>query len=358
MDVVKTIGPRRAGHLRPSHGRDGSGIPAPAGARHRVTANFFGIPLGLAGLAQCWTIAGDAGLVSPWTVGVGWTVTVATWVVVLVAYLWDGIAKGRLASEPHDPVFGPFTSAALLVPVMAVVPVADHLRPVAGPCFVVLVALGVGYGSWLTGQWLLSGLRWEDLHPGYFLPTVATGFVAAAATATLGHPDAARALFGYGAFGWVTLAPVLWARLFTTRPLPDALVPTLAIQIAPPVVAGNAWFAINAGQIDDVALLLAGYGVAMLVVQLRLVRTYVRLRFASGWWAFAFSYAAATAFGMHWLVIGAPAHRDLGLTALLALITCGIVALVARSVLALTRGAFVPLEARDAGPAPGPAAAS
>ena len=37
----------------------------------------------------------------------------------------------------------------------------------------------VGLGGWLTGQWVVTDLALDHVHPGYFLPTVAGGYVGA-----------------------------------------------------------------------------------------------------------------------------------------------------------------------------------
>jgi tellurite resistance protein len=60
------------------------------------------------------------------------------------------------------------------------------------------------------------------------------------------------------------------------------LVPTLAIELAPPAIAGTAYFALTAGKVDFIARALGGYAVLMALVQLRFVPLYARLRFSIG----------------------------------------------------------------------------
>lgn len=333
---------------RPHRGRahtaaEGARGPERSPRSHvRVTANLFGIPLGLAGLAQCWTVAHAAGVVPGWTVDVAWVVTAATWAVLLASYLTSTAIHHRLREEPSDPTYGPFTSAALLVPTMLSVPLTAHSPTAGRALFAASLLLGVGYGGWLTGQWITAGLRLDQLHPAYLLPTVATGLVSAAASADMGHDGLARLLFGYGALSWIALGPVLWARPFVAPPLPSGLVPTLAIHLAPPVVAGNAWFAINHHRADAVSVGLAGYAVLMALVQVRLIPVYARLRFGPSWWAFTFPCAAATAVAMRWVVAAHASHGSVWLTFLLVPITCGVTTLAVASSVAVAGGTFLP----------------
>ena len=92
---------------------------------------------------------------------------------------------------------------------------------------------------------------------------------------------------------WLLLGSLVLNRLFFNQMLPPPLVPTLAIELAPPAVAGVAWFAMNGGTIDLPARVLGGYAVLMALVQLRFLPVYRRLHFSPGFWAFTFSYTAA-----------------------------------------------------------------
>jgi tellurite resistance protein len=194
----------------------------------------------------------------------------------------------------------------------------------------------------LSGQWILSDLSLAQWHPGYLLPTVGGGFVASAVASGFGEHSLAQGLFGYGLLCWMVLGSIVFARLFTQPALPPALQGTLAIELAPPVVAGLAWVAINGGEVVPVALFLAGYAFLMALVQVRLIPFYRRIPFNPGWWAFSFPYAAATAYGIRWLAIEHVTGLHQWIWLLLAVITAGILALVSASAVALRRHRFLP----------------
>src|ERR1700709_260878 len=99
---------------------------------------------------------------------------------------------------------------------------------------------------------------------------------------------------------------------------PPALQPTLAIEVAPAAVASLAWFQLHGEAIDLVASVLAGYGVLMILAQLRLVPAYRRLSFMPSTWAFTFSWAVVATAGLVWLqdtrVTGYRVWQDIVLT--------------------------------------------
>jgi tellurite resistance protein len=314
----------------------------------RLTPNLFGIPFGLCGLAECWSLAHGLALAPAWPADSLWVLAAGVWLGILGAYLADVVAGGRLRTELADPTFGPFTALVAIVPMLLGLAVADHSRALGEAIFFVALALTVLIGAWLSGNWIVADMTLAQWHPGYFLPTVAGGLIGAEGSAALGHDALARLMFGYGMICWLVLGSVILLRLFTQPALPTPLIPTISIEVAPPVVAGAAWFQINGFQPDALALGLAGYAVLMVLVQVRLIPVYRRVPFGPGWWAFSFSYAAAIAVAIRWLAAEqVPLQR--GLTyALLAVVTAGMGALVLTTVRHLMRGTFFP----RTGPAP------
>jgi len=95
-------------------------------------------------------------------------------------------------------------------------------------------------------------------------------------------------------------------RLFFRPPPPPSLIPTMAIESAPPVLTGVAYFAINGGRVDFVARALGCYAIVMALVQLRLIPVYARLSYSPGFWAFTFSYAIVATDALLWLKLTRP----------------------------------------------------
>src|SRR5437763_1000958 len=99
-------------------------------------------------------------------------------------------------------------------------------------------------------------------------------------------------MLGLGLICWLVLGSIILARLLFRPALPSPLLPTLAIEVAPPAVALLAYFAVFGDRIDTIAALLAGYGILMVIAQARLLPVFLRLPFMPSTWAFTFSWAA------------------------------------------------------------------
>ncbi len=302
--------------------------------------NFLGIAFGLAGLGEAWEAArpvlGFPRAVSDVFLGAAALV----WVVLVAVYLGQGWQ--RIWADLRDPVLAPFTSLAVITPMIPAVALAQANLTAGRVVVCVFAAATVILGGFLTGQWVVGDLEQAAAYPGYFLPTVAGGLVSSGSLAEVHLRAAAEGTLGIGVLCWVLLGSLILNRLFFTKALPIPLVPTLSIELAPPALAGLAWFALNGGTIDVVARLLGGYAVLMALVQLRFLPLYRSLRFSPGFWSFTFSYAAAVSDALAWIQIGAVPGRTALTIVLLVLVTGFIGVIAARTARLAVRGQLLP----------------
>jgi tellurite resistance protein len=271
----------------------------------RVPPNLFAIALGIAGLTQAWQAAVPV-LRTPQAIPDTLSILdAAVWLVLVGAYLAQG--PRIIMADLRDPVLSPFVSAAALTAMILSAALAKDAAPAAGRVLVVVfLAVTVALGGWLTGQWLTGGIDPDSVHPGYFLPTAAGGLIGASAAAQVHLHALAEASFGIGAICWLLFASTILNRLFTRSALPNALVPTMAIELGIPAVAGPAYFAVAGRTVTFMACALGGYTVLMALVQVRLIPVYRRLSFTPGFWSFSFAYAAAASDALVWLAITKP----------------------------------------------------
>jgi tellurite resistance protein len=308
----------------------------------RIPLNVFGMPFGLCGLAGCWLAAAGYGL-APVVVGaVVLGVAAVVWLVVLAVYLRyvvsDRAAFGR---DLRDRTAGPFAALAVIIPMLLGAQGVRLFAPAAATVVVdVGIVLTVLLGAWFTGDWIIGPLELDQIHPGYFLPTVAGGLIAAAAAAAVGQTDLAQAMLGLGMICWLVLGSVILVRLLTRPPLPAPLLPTLAIEVAPGAVASLAWFAIHGDHVDAVAAAIGGYGLLMALAQLRLLPAYLRLPFLPSTWAFTFSWAAVATAALHWLIGWQVAQY-----AVLVAATLLVGGIAVRTIVALVHGTLLPVVA-------------
>ncbi|MDR6971583.1 transporter [Leifsonia shinshuensis] len=316
---------------------DTAGTPARRRSAQRIPLNTLAIAFGLAGLAGVWTTAGRL-------LGVPELIGQLLWVVVLVAWLWLIVAHLRrgarsaetLAAQLRHPAQGPI---AALVPVVGMLLGADLYRfvPVAGLVVVVVsLVVAAGFAGWILAYWHTGSLPPEAFHGGYLLPTVAAGLIGATTSFKVGLPGVAMAAFAVGIFFWVVISTVLLARLAFFPPLPAALTPTCAILLAPPAVAGTAWFTMNGEHADAVSTALLGLLVLMALQQLALITRYRVLPFSLGFWSFTFPVAAAAGYGVEWLSIAGFAGWQLVAWLVVALPTAVVLAVAVRSLVLVT----------------------
>jgi len=311
---------------------------------------LFSIPLGLAGLADAWQAAAPV-LHTPKGVVRGLEILAAViWVIVAVAYFWQGLRQ--VLADLSDQVLGPFVPVCTISGMLLGVFLGRESLTAGRIVVAVFLVLTLLAGGWLTGQWMLGNITRDKVHPGYFLPTVAGGLVGAYAAAQVGLREIGVAVFWIGIVCWILLGSIILNRLFTRPRLPAALTPTMAIEIAPPVVAGIAYFALTGGAINSVSIGLGGYAVLMALVQLRFVPIYSKLSFSPAFWAFTFPYAAAAADALSWLGYKRPAGTVGYTLAIITAITIFIAAIAARTIVALSRRQFL-----QPGPSPSPPAA-
>ena len=148
--------------------------------------------------------------------------------------------------------------------------------------------------------------------------------------------------FGIGMLCWLLLGSLILNRLLLVKPLAPLLQPTLAIELAPPAVAGSAYFLLHGSVPTAFAYALAGYTVLMVLVQLRLLPLYVRLKFNPGFWSFTFSWSAVAAIALRWLAVEAPGGQTLYASLVAGAISLLVAAVAARSLLAVARGELLP----------------
>ena len=317
-------------------------------AAQRIPLNIFSMSFGLAGLGGSWLAAAEGGH-TPEAVGrVILAVSAAVWLVSLVSYLRYAITvRGALRSDLTDTVAGPFASLAVITPMLLA---AAGLTPYsAGAAKSTSLVLTVLFGGWISGQWIYAPANVDTMHPGYFLPTVAGGLVAAASAAEVGQRRLAEIMLGLGLVCWFLLGSMILGRLFF-RPLPPApLLPTLAIEVAPPAVASQAYFALNGGRLDPFAAALAGYGLLMVIVQIRLLPAFMRLKFAPSTWAFAFSWAAVASVTLRWIDRGAPDGHLVYTYLVLIAVTVLVGGIALRTAVAIARRDLLPRPPAAAG---------
>jgi tellurite resistance protein len=317
------------------------------GSLPRLPLNTFAIGFGIAGIAETWSAASGVLHLSPLVDQILWTVAAIAWVWLIVAHIARGIQSGeRLVTQLRHSAQGPL---AAIVPIIGMLLGTELARwfPVGGMILAIAsMIVTAAFAAWLVSSWLTGSVELGAVHGGYLLPTVAGGYIAATAAGGLGLDDLGWAAFGVATLFWFIMTTVVLVRLITRPQLPDALVPTLAVIVAPPAVGGLALFDLTGDAVTPLSLALAGLTVVLAMGQLALIPRYRRLPFTLGFWSFTFPIAAVIAYAITWTGILGFAGNEV-LAALLASLVSAFIAVIGIRSLKEIAGRRARLRAED-----------
>lgn len=308
-----------------------------------IPASFFGMVLGLLGLANDWRVAHRVWHL-PFTIGeVLVAIGCMVWALWLALYVLKWIfARQEAIDEASHPVSCCFIGLIGVATMVVAAGVLPYQRAAAEILYAFGAAYTLGFAVWRTGGLWLGERNHADTTPVLYLPTVAGCFVMAAVGGTLGIPDWGRLAFGAGLFSWFALESVFIHRLLTEASLPVALRPTLGIQLAPAPVGAVAFLGVAPESPSIVVYALMGYGLLQTLILLRLLPWIYRPTLAPGYWAFTFGVTALVLASLRLVELG-----DAGALAKLApylfVAANGLVAVIAAgTVIAAFRGTLIP----------------
>jgi len=190
---------------------------------------------------------------------------------------------------------------------------ATRLFWVSGTALHLLISIHV-INSWLHHE----KFEVHHLNPAWFIPAVGNVIVPLAGV-PLGFVEISWFFFSIGLMFWLVLMVIVFNRIFFHQPMPEKLLPTLFILIAPPAVGFLAYFKL-VGEIDAMAQVLYNFALFITLLMLSQLPRFVRLPFFLSWWAYSFPLAAMRISSMVMAhTLGIPFYGYIGLGLLFAL---------------------------------------
>lgn len=298
---------------------------------------WFAMIMGLGGLTLAWRKA-ESLLALPVVVSPGLTILTTTLFALVAALYSVKVIRYRAAAaqEWGHPVkmnFVPTASIALIL--LSIV-----WLPVSAPYSKLLWLAGVGLHLFLTlhvmSQWMHQ-TKFEIVHltPAWFIPVVGNILVPIAGVEHA-PVEISWFFFSLGLVFWPVLLAIIFYRVIFHGSLPERLMPTLFILIAPPAVGFLAYLKLT-GEVDAFAQVLFHSGLFFTLLLFAQLRQFTRLRFYLSWWAYSFPLAAITlaSLAMFEHTGGTVFLRLAGI--LLGITTVVIAGLLARTALAVRR---------------------
>lgn len=132
----------------------------------------------------------------------------------------------------------------------------------------------------------------KHMNPAWFIPAVGNIIVPLAGVehAPL---ELSWFFFSIGFVFWIILLVIFFNRIIFHHPLPQKLLPTLFILIAPPIVGFVAYTKLT-GEISEFGMILYYIGLFFTLLLLSQIQMFSKIKFFLSWWAYSFPLAAAT----------------------------------------------------------------
>jgi tellurite resistance protein len=130
----------------------------------------------------------------------------------------------------------------------------------------------------------------QHYNPSWFIPVVGNILVPVAGVE---HADKYFSwfFFSVGIVFWIVLFTILFYRIIFHHPIPQKLIPTFFIMIAPPSVGLISYVKLTNG-LDAFAKVIYFFAMFLILLLIAQIKKFVNTKFYLSWWAYSFPLAA------------------------------------------------------------------
>lgn len=299
--------------------------------------SFFAVVMGLTGLTLAWekaaAVLGYPVIISQILL----IISASAFLIIVLTYATKAKKHPHaIIEEFHHPIkmsFFPAFSIGLLLMSIATLHMSEQLSLYL---WSVGCTVHLGFTLYALGQWLHHP-KFKVPHstPAWFIPVVGNILVPIAGVEH-GFIELSWFFFSIGLIYWIILKTLIFNRMFFHEPLPQKLLPTLFILIAPPAVGFISYTKLN-GELDNFARILFYTAMFLVLLLLSQLPKFLNIKFFMSWWAYSFPLAASTIAALnmyHFTPSPFLAYLSIGL---LLLATSVITLLFFRTLLAMKR---------------------
>lgn len=164
-------------------------------------------------------------------------------------------------------------------------------RPFAEVLWLLGTSFHLGFTLFVMSAWINHDFfDIKHMNPAWFIPIVGNILVPIAGV-PLGYSDISWFFFSIGVVFWPILLTIIFYRIIFHPALPEKLVPTFFILIAPPAVGFISYLQLN-GELDNFARILYFTALFFTLLVFTQLRRFFKLKFFLSWWAYSFPMAA------------------------------------------------------------------
>ncbi|MDD5366459.1 MAG: SLAC1 anion channel family protein [Gallionellaceae bacterium] len=257
-------------------------------------ASWFATVMGLGGLTIAWQRA-EAILQLPFHMSNG-LLAASTLLFIALAGFYGAKSmkyRDRVVQEWGHPIkmnFVPTISIGLILLSIAWLPINpaySKLLWLVGTATHLLLTL------YVITQWVHhSKFEIAHLNPAWFIPVVGNILVPIAGVSHA-PVEVSWFFFSIGLTFWPVLLTIIFYRVIFHGSLPERLLPTLFILIAPPAVGLLSYVKLTGG-VDAFAHILYNAALFFTLLLFFQAKWFARLKFFLSWWAYSFPLAAVT----------------------------------------------------------------
>ncbi|MBB1073069.1 C4-dicarboxylate ABC transporter [Rhodoferax sp. 4810] len=260
---------------------------------------FFSIILGLTGVSLAWQKAQILFAFQPDMAGGLRWVALGLFILTTSVYCLKFIRyRDTVIAEFTHPIqvnFFPTISMSLLLLAAAFLP---SLPILATGFWLIGTGLHLILTLYIMSVWLHHNkLDIHHINPAWFIPIVGNALVPLAGV-PLGYTELSWFFFSIAMLFWLVLLAIIFYRVLFHNPLPDRLMPTFFILIAPPAVGFIAYAQLiglmQTSDLDAFGRILYYSGLFLTLLLITQAQRFARIQFYLSWWVYSFPLAAIT----------------------------------------------------------------
>lgn len=255
---------------------------------------FFSTVMGLAGLAMALNQAHRV-LGLPAAAGTTVALVAGAVFILLAGFYLAKLVRFRQAvvADLNHPVQMSFSAAISVSLILLSALALPRLPQLSAGLWLIGTLLHLTITLYVLTNWVHQPhFEIHHINPAWFIPVVGNILVPLAGVQHAGQ-EPSWFFFSIGLLFWLVLFTIIVYRMIFHHPLPDRLLPTLFILIAPPAAGFLAYLRLT-GSLDSFARVL--YYSALFLTLWLLIQAprFLRLPFYLSWWAYSFPLAAMT----------------------------------------------------------------
>ncbi|CAN0469589.1 unnamed protein product [Laminaria digitata] len=249
---------------------------------------FFGSVMGISGLGLAWR---QAERILDWPSLPGDIILVIGAVMLAIvglAYIAKCLLYPAMLWRDFDhPAKGPFLAGAPLAILLQVPAALQVDQGLAQALFFGGAGLSLFLTCYIFSRWYLRPQDMAKMNPIWLIPGVGS-FLTALMGPSLGYIELSWFFFSIGVIVWVLLSAVLMYRLMFGPGLPAPLTPSYFVPIVPPALMSMIFPLLVPGDISPFTRIIYYFALFLLLLNLAMIRTFLRTQFSMAWWAYTF----------------------------------------------------------------------